>query len=60
HNIIMLRCQFVKIFAREVGFEWRGALALGMGGIFGGKSLEERGGMVRNVLVLSIAALPCK
>ena len=38
-----------KIFAREVGFEWKGALSLGMGGAIGGKSLEERGGMVRNV-----------
>jgi len=39
-----------KIFAREVGFEWRGALSLGMGGAIGGRSLEERGGMVRNVI----------
>jgi len=38
-----------KIFAREVGFEWKGALALGMGGAIGSRSLEERGGMVRNV-----------
>ena len=38
-----------KIFAREVGFEWKGALSLGMGGAIGGRSLEERGGMVRNV-----------
>ncbi len=40
-----------KIFASEVGFEWKGALALGMGGVFGGKSLDERGGMVRNVIM---------
>ena len=39
-----------KIFAEEVGFEWRGALSLGMGGAIGSKSLEERGGMVRNVI----------
>ncbi len=38
-----------KVFAREVGFEWKGALSLGMGGAVGGTSLEERGGMVRNV-----------
>ncbi len=38
-----------KIFAREVGFEWKGALMLGMGGVFGRKSLEESGGMVRNI-----------
>ena len=39
-----------KIFSREVGFEWKGALSLGMGGAIGGTSLEERGGMVRNVI----------
>jgi hypothetical protein len=39
-----------KFFAREVGFEWKGALSLGMGGAIGGRSLEERGGMVRNVI----------
>ena len=46
NNVAVSIC---KIFAREVGFEWKGALALGMGGMFGRKSLEERGGMVRNV-----------
>jgi hypothetical protein len=38
-----------KIFVREVGFEWKGALSLGMGGAIGGIPLEERGGMVRNL-----------
>ena len=38
-----------KIFAREVGFEWKGALALGMGGVVGRKSLKEGGKMVRNI-----------
>jgi len=38
-----------KIFAHEVGFEWKGALSLGMGGAIGGRSVEERGGMVRNL-----------
>ncbi|MCK4972677.1 MAG: NAD(P)H-dependent oxidoreductase [Candidatus Heimdallarchaeota archaeon] len=38
-----------KIFAREVGFVWKGALALGMGSGLGERSLEELGGMVRNV-----------
>ena len=37
------------IFAHEVGFEWKGALSLGMGGAVGGRALEERGGMVRNL-----------
>jgi len=46
-----------KIFSREVGFEWKGALSLGMGGAIGGRSLEERGGMVRNVIkALDLAA----
>jgi len=39
-----------KNFSREVGFEWRGALSLGMGGAVGSGSLEERGGIVRNVI----------
>ena len=39
-----------KIFSREVGFEWKGALSLGMGGAVGGRSLEGRGGMMRNVI----------
>ena len=40
-----------------MGFEWKGALSLGMGGAIGGRSLEERGGMVRNVIKgLDIAA----
>jgi len=38
-----------KIFAREVGFEWKGALALGMGGVVARKSLEEGGKMVRSI-----------
>ena len=38
-----------KIFAREVGFEWKGALSLGMGPAIEGKPVEERGGMVRNL-----------
>ena len=47
NNVAVSIC---KIFAREVGFEWKGALALGMGAVFGGKSLEERGGMAKNVI----------
>ena len=38
-----------KIFAREVEFEWKGALSFGMGGVIGGKDLEKLGGMVRNI-----------
>lgn len=41
--------EICKIFARDVGFEWKGALALGMGGGIGSRSLEELGGMVKNL-----------
>jgi len=47
----------MRQFAREAGFEWAGALAMGMGGAVGGKSLEKAGGMVRNVVkALDMAA----
>jgi len=36
-------------FAMESCFEWAGGLALGMGEAISGRSLDERGGMVRNV-----------
>ncbi|MBY9017906.1 MAG: hypothetical protein KGD66_03640 [Candidatus Lokiarchaeota archaeon] len=48
HNVVA--AAICKIFARDVGFEWKGALTLGMGSAFGRKTLEERGGMVRNVI----------
>lgn len=40
----------MKRFARETGFIWAGALAMGMGGAVGGRSLEKAGGIVRNVV----------
>ena len=47
----------MRQFAREAGFEWAGALAMGMGGAVRGKSLEKAGGMVRNVVkALDMAA----
>ena len=39
----------MRQFARETGFGWAGALALGMGGAIGGQRLEKPGGMARNV-----------
>ena len=48
HNNTAIR--ICRIFSREVGFEWMGALKIGMGGGLGGKTLEERGGMVRNIV----------
>lgn len=49
HNFVAT--EICKIFAREVGFDWKGALTLGMGGAIGGRTLEGRGGMVRNVIL---------
>ena len=47
----------MRQFATEAGFEWAGALALGMGGAVGGRSLERAGGVVRNVVkALDLAA----
>jgi Flavodoxin-like fold len=40
----------MRQFAKEAGFRWAGALALGMGGAVGGRSLEKAGGMLRNVV----------
>jgi hypothetical protein len=49
--------EIMKQFARAAGFEWAGALAMGMGGALGGKRLDKVGGMVRNVhKALDIAA----
>jgi hypothetical protein len=50
----------MRQFARETGFGWAGALALGMGGAIGGKRLEKTGGVARNVhraLDITAAAL---
>lgn len=50
-------CDIMKQFAKEAGFEWAGALAMGMGGALGGRPLEKAGGMVRNaVRALDLAA----
>jgi hypothetical protein len=52
-----LAVDIMRQFAREAGFEWAGALAMGMGGAVGGKRLEKAGGMVRNaVKALDMAA----
>ena len=40
----------MRQFAREAGFEWAGALAIGLGGALRGKRLEKAGGMVRNAV----------
>ncbi|MBN1800781.1 MAG: NAD(P)H-dependent oxidoreductase [Candidatus Lokiarchaeota archaeon] len=36
-------------FAEETGFDWKGALSLGMGGFFNGRSLEECGSIVKKL-----------
>lgn len=38
-----------RVFARQAGFAWQGGLGLGGGEAIGGRSLEEVGGMARNV-----------
>ncbi|OGD22956.1 MAG: hypothetical protein A2W03_06200 [Candidatus Aminicenantes bacterium RBG_16_63_16] len=43
-------CDILRQFAKEAGFEWAGALAMGMGGAVAGRPLEKAGGMVRNVV----------
>lgn len=40
----------VRRFAKEAGFDWAGALAMGMGGAAGRQSLDKEGGMLRNVV----------
>jgi hypothetical protein len=47
---IEVALEICKNFAEEVNFNWRGGLALGGGGAVNGKPLEERGGMLRNVI----------
>ncbi|MHA2392687.1 MAG: NAD(P)H-dependent oxidoreductase [Promethearchaeota archaeon] len=42
--------QICRIFARDCGFKWKGGIALGGGGAIAGIPLEEKGGMVRNVI----------
>ena len=49
--------QICRIFSRDCGFIWRGGIAVGGGGAINGIPLDERGGMVRNVIKgLDIAA----
>ena len=47
---IEVALEICKNFAEEVNFNWRGGLALGGGGAVNGRPLEERGGMLRNVI----------
>jgi multimeric flavodoxin WrbA len=49
--------EICRNFARSVGMNWLGALAMGMGGAIGGKPLKEAGGAARNaVKALDISA----
>lgn len=53
----LLGVDIMRQFAKEAGFSWAGALAMGMGGAVGRKPLEKAGGMVRNtVKALDLAA----
>jgi hypothetical protein len=40
----------MRRFAKEAGFEWAGALVMGMGGAIGRRPLDKEGGMLRNVV----------
>lgn len=42
--------QICRIFSKDCGFVWKGGIALGGGGSINGIPLQERGGMVRNVI----------
>jgi len=49
-----------RLFARDAGLQWAGGLAIGGGGMFGGKPLKEQGGKARHVTTAfdqAIAAL---
>jgi len=49
--------QICRIFSIDCGFIWKGGIAVGGGGAINGIPLDERGGMVRNVIKgLDIAA----
>lgn len=39
-----------RIFSKECGFTWKGGIAIGGGGAINGIPLQERGGMVRNIV----------
>jgi len=50
-----------RIFAKDCGFVWKGGVMIGGGGAINGIPLQERGGMVRNVIKgLDIAAYALK
>lgn len=54
-NTTVLR--ICRVFAKECNFLWKGGIMLGGGGAIGGVALQERGGMVRNIVRgLDIAA----
>jgi hypothetical protein len=58
HNRVAL--EICANFARAAGYEWAGGLAMGGGGLIAGRSLGERGGLLRSVtraLDLSAAEL---
>ena len=49
-----------RLFARDAGLHWAGGLAIGGGGMFGGKPLMEHGGKARHVIAAfdqAVAAL---
>jgi hypothetical protein len=69
HLAVIVQCGFpetlqnrpaiavMRRFAERTGFEWAGALALGMGGAVGGRPVNEKRGLLRHVVrALDLAA----
>jgi len=57
-TVVLKICRF---FAKDCGFIWKGGVAVGGGGIINGIPLQERGGVVRNIIKgLDIAAQALK
>ncbi len=48
HNFVAGK--ICKIFSEEVGFDWKGALMLGMGGFIAGRGLKNVGRMTKNII----------
>ncbi|MFX1490323.1 MAG: hypothetical protein ACFFBI_14325 [Promethearchaeota archaeon] len=53
--------QICRVFSKDCGFVWKGGISIGGGGAISGVPLQEKGGMVRNVIRgLDIAASALK
>lgn len=48
HNMTALK--ICEIFCKDMGFEWKGGLAIGGGAVIHGRPLEDCKGMVKNII----------